>query len=346
MSILRKKVASNLELPTMGRCSRLSEYERGEIDGRVAAGEDSKAIAIALGRDKWTVQKYLEKRETYGQKNPGGRPTKLSGRDIRHITKEASNNATSVMDIKRSLKLDVSKTTVWRALRSSTVLQYRKLQMKPRLTDAHKTARVEVASFWLESGFDWTKVVFSDEKKFNLDGPDGCAYYWHDLRKEEKIFSKRVQGGGSLMLWGCFGMNGGRLAVVNGRMNAEKYTELLESELLPFGMDLGGENWVFQQDNAAIHDANLSHEWMQDVGIQVLPWPSCSPDLNPQENVWGILVRAVYAGGRQYKSIPELHVAIERAWNDIDVTVLQNLIQGMRRRLLKVVQNNGRSIGY
>ena len=49
-------------------------------------------------------------------------------------------------------------------------------------------------------GLDWTKVVFSDEKKFNLDGPDGCAYYWLDLRKEEKLFRKRVEGGGFLML--------------------------------------------------------------------------------------------------------------------------------------------------
>ncbi len=41
----------------MGRRTRLSEYERGETDGRVAAGEDHKTIATATGHDKRTVDK-------------------------------------------------------------------------------------------------------------------------------------------------------------------------------------------------------------------------------------------------------------------------------------------------
>ncbi len=81
---------------------------------------------------------------------------------------------------------------------ASEVLQHEKIKKRPRLTDAHKVRRQELCTQWLESGLDWTNVVYSDEKKFNLDGPDGYAYYWHDIRKEEKIFSARVQGGGSV----------------------------------------------------------------------------------------------------------------------------------------------------
>ncbi|CAF4303451.1 unnamed protein product, partial [Rotaria magnacalcarata] len=52
---------------------------------------------------------------------------------------------------------------------------------------------------------EWHKAVWPDEKKINLDGPDGFSYYWHDLRKEEEIFSTRSLGGGSVMIWASFG---------------------------------------------------------------------------------------------------------------------------------------------
>ena len=51
------------------------------------------------------------------------------------------------------------------------------------------------------------KQFLVTKKKFNLDGPEGYRYYWHDLRKEKQYFSKRHFGGGSLMIWGAYGLN-------------------------------------------------------------------------------------------------------------------------------------------
>lgn len=48
------------------------------------------------------------------------------------------------------------------------------------------------------------KIVFTDEKKFNLDGPDGFQYNWYDLRREPEMYSKRVRAEGSLWYGGVF----------------------------------------------------------------------------------------------------------------------------------------------
>ena len=51
-------------------------------------------------------------------------------------------------------------------------------------------------------------VFYSDEKKFNLDGSDGFQYYWADKSMPPETFSKRLSGGGSIMIWGAFGYKG------------------------------------------------------------------------------------------------------------------------------------------
>jgi len=43
-------------------------------------------------------------------------------------------------------------------------------------------------------------VVFSDEKKFNIDGPDGYNYYFHDIRKEECFLSRHHTCAGGVMV--------------------------------------------------------------------------------------------------------------------------------------------------
>ena len=59
--------------------------------------------------------------------------------------------------------------------------------------------------YWQE---EWCHILFSDEKKFNLDGPDGNSFYYHDTRKPKLLQNKRHSEGGGTMLWGLIHLTG------------------------------------------------------------------------------------------------------------------------------------------
>lgn len=195
--------------------------------------------------------------------------------------------------------------------------------------------------------FIFAQTIFSDEKKFNLDGPDGFNGYWRDLRKDEQYFSTRNFGGGSCMTWIGFSASGKlEIAFTSSKMNSRDYITVLETCLLPFMRRFRRKKFTFQQDNAAIHTSKETKQWMKDHKIDLLDWPARSPDLNPVENLWGIMVRRIYAEGRQYAAVNELKSAISEAWGNIENTVLQNLVNSMPNRMFQVINRNGKATDY
>lgn len=149
------------------------------------------------------------------------------------------------------------------------------------------------------------------------------------------------------MIWAAFSATGKlEILFTTHRMNSGDYQKVLRQGLLPFLRLHRGQGFIFQQDNAPIHDSRSTMRWLRAQRVAVLDWPPCSPDLNPIENLWGILARRVYAENRQFQNVAELRTAIERAWQEIDQNTINNLVKSMQNRIFQVINRNGGPTDY
>lgn len=327
----------------MSRKHRLSEKEKGKIDLLKSEGFSNREIAKKIKRSPTVVNNYVNLNDNYGLKGNRGRKTKISGITKKRIIHLATAESMSATQIKQDLALPQSTRTIQRVLKRCPTLVYKKHKCRPHLTTAHKSARLAFASNSIKNNVEWSKVVWSDEKKFNLDGPDGIKFYWHDVRKEPITFSKRQFGGGSLMIWGAFvGDTIFDLHIMEGTYDAERYTDMLEERLVPFMQ----QDWIFMQDGASIHRAKHTKQWLKERNIPILEWPANSPDLNPIENLWGILTRAVFANGRQFKTKDELKTEILKQWDLIRAENLDSLVKSMPNRIIDVISRKGSNTEY
>ena len=132
--------------------------------------------------------------------------------------------------------------------------------------------------------------------------PDGFQKYWHAINFPEVNCSTRYSGGGSLMIWWGFLFSGKlKQQFVSGQQKAADYVKMLNDlYLAQEGRCLCGEEWIFQQESAAIHNASITKKFLLEQKIRILDHPVCSPDLNSIEDLWGLIVAKVYEGGRQY----------------------------------------------
>ena len=249
----------------------------------------------ALKVPKSTVESIILKWKKFGTTRTlprPGRPAKLSNRWRRALVREVKKNPKiTVGELQRcSGEVGVSsrKSTITAALHQSG-LYGRVARWKPLLSARHMKARMEFAKKHMkDSQTMMNKILWSDETKIELFGLNYKRYVWrkpgtaHHLPNTIPIVK---HGGGSIMLWGCFSAAGtGRLVAIEWRMNAAKYREILEENLFQSAQDLRLSRWfTFQQDNDPKHTAKTTKEWLQNNSVNVLEWPSQSPDLNPTE---------------------------------------------------------------
>ena len=182
----------------MGKGKKLDKEEQIRISALSQANHSISRISAAVKRSRDVVSKFLIDPKGCNRKKPRGNASKLSKQDKRMLMRSASAGATSSSQLKADLNLSVSPRRVRQILFQSGRFSYERRKSTLPLKEIHKEKRIEFAKANSNLNEAWEEMIFTDEKKFNLDGPDGFQCYWHDLRKEPQIFSKRKFGGGFL----------------------------------------------------------------------------------------------------------------------------------------------------
>ena len=330
----------------MGRTRNLLTIEKKRIRELAAEKNHSyRQIADKVGVSLSSVYRTLKSspKRSNVKKGPKG---KLSERDRRALTRLMVKIPTSSASLAvKILNFRCSPQTVRRALIRNEFANVT-LKKEKGISKKNQEKRLTFArdhATWID---EWMSVVFSDEKKWNLTGPDGLKRVWMNRRRNINI-AEISKSNKSIMVWGAISASGPvKLVLMKGKYDSKKYVEMIKENLFFSADSIFPTNSIFQQDNAPIHVSNETLNWLDANEIDTLEWPPQSPDLSPIENIWALLTSRVYANGKVYNSTSELWTAVKREWDKLTAANMAPYYSGMHDRILNVIQEKGKKIDH
>ena len=197
--------------------------------------------------------------------------------------------------------------------------------------------------------------MYSDESSFDTSKRGrnwvtrlrGERYHDHCMEHSQR------QGRGSVMVWGAISYDWKSPLVFlegtgkSGVQALDYYNQVLEpivgpafNGLLDYkGMEEGG---LYVEDQAPVHGTRgLLVKAKKDMGIPLHERPSCSPDLNPIENVWRILKQRIKVRSRFPSTVAEMRVAVQEEWDRLQPSEFNKYIDEMPQRIAQLKERKG-----
>ena len=307
----------------------LSEEEKRIIHILSQAGHKGPEISKLRGVNVKTVYKVLKRAEVRGttdRAKGSGRPRKMTERMLRVLRREVRyNRRATLAELTSALPERLHYNTVRRALRK---LGYsnRIAVKKPYLTATHKALRLLFAKQYKNwTVEDWKKVIWTDESSFENGKNSAAVLVWRlptEKYLDDCLAPTFKSGRSSLMVWGAIRYGAKSKLHFLGeeeRKGAGFVASVYDGPLLEFyGMEQG---LILMEDGAPVHRCNIANQWRKERGIDVLCWPSQSPDLNPIENLWMIMKRKVQQHRSRvgkFKNVEEHKACLQKVWDEMN----------------------------
>lgn len=336
---------------------RLSLEKRWAVIALHKHGVSNRKIARELAVCRDTVRDVLARYAATGSPGSGkrsGRPrTTDEATDIDIAVTAHIEVFTTPRQIKRKLELDVSPDTIDRRLKEAGL--YGRVALHKRsYSEAERQKRLSFARGYGAHNADWwAKVLFSDEKCFYGKGFCGRTYVRRPRGLANALLPQytvhKTAHPVKVNVWACFAATGqGYVYIFNDNLDAVLMKKILGDNLVPsaelhFSMD-PPEQWYLLHDNDKKFKSNLVTKLLHDTGVSTIDFPPYSPDLNPMENLWATMARAVEQHAAN--SMEELQDVIEAEWNKLDKEHMRTLAASMPARCASVIAADGWHTSY
>ena len=308
--------------------------------------------AFHFGSDKVsrTIKSY--KLNKVVPKSPMRGPTKLTAEVLAYIHTMLYADAHSTLELIKSsveqrFNIAIALSTVSRGCKQLNY-KYKPPKRKQKLTAKQIADRVSFAytliTMYYSNEIDLYSIVFSDESRFILG--DDKRWVWRRHGEENQTAYKSFEKfSKSLMIFGAIGVDfKSNLIFVEGTIDSKKYKQnIIDSAIIEtLDEEKGRGNWIFMQDGACCHTSSDTLNWLKTKCRIITKWPANSPDLNPIENLWGCMKKAVSL--IKPSSLDELHDVIQQVWDNFPMSSINNLVMSFLQRLQFTINQKGQSI--
>ncbi len=226
---------------------------------------------------------------------------------------------------------------------ASRVTTLRRLQEKGYQATSEPETTSEASYLGCEKRTQWSKVLFSDESKFCISFGNQGPRVWRKSGEAQNpcCLKSCVKFPQSVMIWAAMSSAGvGPLCFLSPQSTQPSTRKFLEHFHASFCWQALWRCWFhFPAGLGTCPHCQRYQKLVQ------WPWYYCawlasnSPDLNPIENLWGIVKRKMR--DTRPNNADELKATVKETWASIPPQQCHKLITSMPRRIEAVIKAKG-----